>query len=76
MARGRKRGRHAGTRNSEKRGREEGTPSVHRVITSGKREAGRVVVVASPPSAGSRRALRQAQDRLSADAGRPSTGSG
>ena len=66
MARGSKRGRDAGTRNSGGRGREDGTPSVHRMITKGKREAGRVVVVVSPPSASS----GQAQGRLSADAGR------
>ena len=56
-------------RNSGGRGQEEGTLSVHRVITTGKREAGRVVVVVSP--------LRQAQGRLfdRFRAG-PSTGSG
>lgn len=57
-------------RNSGKRGREDGTPSVHRVITTGKGEVGRVVVVVNPPSASSGQALRRAQDRLSVDTGR------
>ena len=40
------------------------------MITKGKREAGRVVVVVSPPSASSGQALQQAQGRLLADADR------
>ena len=48
-------------RNSEKRGRQEGAPSVHRMITTGKRVVGRVVVVVRAPFDGLRTGFRWTQ---------------